>query len=186
MQTPQILELAVLESLLQDVREAGGTITDEISLLIRSGGKARVVENSDWNIKVTYPRDLELAEMILESRGKTRLRNDLERPLGISDSMNAQLTTLSSGLRIATCEVPHAETAAIGIWAGVGGRHEPANLSGISHFIEHMLFKGTCTALRSPDHAGGGRRGRRHECLHRRRSAPATMPPLPGIFSATV
>ena len=70
MQTPQILELAVLESLLQDVREAGGTITDEISLLIRSGGKARVVENSDWNIKVTYPRDLELAEMILERRGK--------------------------------------------------------------------------------------------------------------------
>jgi predicted Zn-dependent peptidase len=57
--------------------------------------------------------------------------------------MNAQLTTLSSGLRIATCEVPHAETSAIGIWAGVGGRHEPANLSGISHFIEHMLFKGT-------------------------------------------
>ena len=31
----------------------------------------------------------------------------------------------------------------MGIWAGVGGRHEPANLNGISHFIEHMLFKGT-------------------------------------------
>jgi hypothetical protein len=62
--------LAVLESLLQDVREAGGTITDEISLLIRSGGKARVVEYPDWNIKVTYPRDLELAEMILERRRK--------------------------------------------------------------------------------------------------------------------
>ena len=70
MQTPQILELGVLESLLQDVREAGGTITDEISLLIRSGGKARVVENPDWNVKVTYPRDLELAEMILQARGK--------------------------------------------------------------------------------------------------------------------
>jgi 2-C-methyl-D-erythritol 4-phosphate cytidylyltransferase len=68
MQTPQILELTVLESLLQDVRETGGTITDEISLLIRSGGKARVVENLDWNIKITYPRDLELAEIILENR----------------------------------------------------------------------------------------------------------------------
>ena len=68
MQTPQILELAVLESLLEDVRDAGGTITDEISLLIRSGGKAIVVENLDWNVKVTYPRDLELAEMILERR----------------------------------------------------------------------------------------------------------------------
>jgi 2-C-methyl-D-erythritol 4-phosphate cytidylyltransferase len=68
MQTPQVLELSVLESLLQDVHEAGGTITDEISLLIRSGGKAKVVENLEWNIKVTYPRDLELAEMILERR----------------------------------------------------------------------------------------------------------------------
>jgi 2-C-methyl-D-erythritol 4-phosphate cytidylyltransferase len=71
MQTPQILELAVLESLLEDVRDSGGTITDEISLLIRSGGKARVVENPDWNIKVTYPRDLELAQMIFERRGRT-------------------------------------------------------------------------------------------------------------------
>jgi predicted Zn-dependent peptidase len=57
--------------------------------------------------------------------------------------MKSQLTTLPSGLRIATCEMPHAETAAVGIWAGVGGRHEPARLNGISHFIEHMLFKGT-------------------------------------------
>lgn len=57
--------------------------------------------------------------------------------------MKTQLTTLPSGLRIATCEMPHAETAAVGIWAGVGGRHEPAPLNGISHFIEHMLFKGT-------------------------------------------
>jgi len=53
------------------------------------------------------------------------------------------LTTLDSGLRVATCEMPHAETAAMGIWASVGGRHEPAPLNGISHFIEHMLFKGT-------------------------------------------
>lgn len=57
--------------------------------------------------------------------------------------MKTQLTTLPSGLRIATCEMPHAQTAAVGIWAGVGGRHEPARLSGVSHFIEHMLFKGT-------------------------------------------
>jgi len=57
--------------------------------------------------------------------------------------MKTSLTTLPSGLRIVTCEMPHAETAAVGIWAGVGGRHEPAKLNGISHFIEHMLFKGT-------------------------------------------
>ncbi len=57
--------------------------------------------------------------------------------------MNTQLTTLPGGLRIATCEMPHAATASVGIWAGVGGRHEPAAVNGISHFIEHMLFKGT-------------------------------------------
>lgn len=57
--------------------------------------------------------------------------------------MKTQLTTLPSGLRVATCEMPHVETAAVGVWAGVGGRHEPAPLNGISHFIEHMLFKGT-------------------------------------------
>jgi predicted Zn-dependent peptidase len=39
--------------------------------------------------------------------------------------------------------MPHALTSAIGIWASVGGRHEPSKLNGISHFIEHMLFKGT-------------------------------------------
>jgi predicted Zn-dependent peptidase len=57
--------------------------------------------------------------------------------------MNTLLTTLPGGLRVATSEVPHAETVAMGIWAGVGGRHEPAEWNGISHFIEHMLFKGT-------------------------------------------
>ena len=57
--------------------------------------------------------------------------------------MKTELTTLPSGLRVATCEIPHAETASLGIWANVGGRNEPAKLNGISHFIEHMLFKGT-------------------------------------------
>jgi len=54
-----------------------------------------------------------------------------------------KLTTLPGGLRVATCEMPHVQTAAMGVWASVGGRHEPARLNGISHFIEHMLFKGT-------------------------------------------
>jgi len=68
MQTPQTMEFQVLQNLLNDVKESGGAITDEISLLIRSGARAKVVENADWNLKVTYPRDLELAEMILQRR----------------------------------------------------------------------------------------------------------------------
>lgn len=47
------------------------------------------------------------------------------------------------GITIATAEMPHMASVALGIWVGVGGRYEPAPLCGASHFIEHMLFKGT-------------------------------------------
>jgi len=39
--------------------------------------------------------------------------------------------------------MPSSQTVAVGIWCGVGGRHEPARIGGISHFLEHLLFKGT-------------------------------------------
>jgi predicted Zn-dependent peptidase len=56
---------------------------------------------------------------------------------------NTRLTKLPNGIRVVTCEMPHAQSATFGIWTAVGGRHEPERLTGISHFIEHMLFKGT-------------------------------------------
>jgi len=55
----------------------------------------------------------------------------------------AQVTKLSNGVRIASVEMPHMKTVSVGIWAAVGGRHEPASLCGISHFLEHLMFKGT-------------------------------------------
>ncbi len=70
MQTPQVMEAAVLESLLRGSRDAGAAVTDEISLFIRSGRIAKVVDCPGWNFKVTYPRDLELAEMVLRARGE--------------------------------------------------------------------------------------------------------------------
>lgn len=57
--------------------------------------------------------------------------------------MITQTTKLSNGVQVITCSMPHVESVAVGIWAAVGGRHEPLRLHGISHFIEHMLFKGT-------------------------------------------
>lgn len=54
-----------------------------------------------------------------------------------------QITRLSNGLTVATAEMPHMASVSLGVWVGVGGRHEPAALNGVSHFIEHMLFKGT-------------------------------------------
>src|SRR5579862_7022735 len=56
---------------------------------------------------------------------------------------NYRLTKLKNGTRIATAEMPHMESASVGLWSGVGGRHERKESSGMSHFIEHLLFKGT-------------------------------------------
>ena len=39
--------------------------------------------------------------------------------------------------------MPSSQTVAVGIWCAVGARHETARLSGVSHFVEHLLFKGT-------------------------------------------
>src|SRR5436190_23209459 len=52
-------------------------------------------------------------------------------------------TRLANGLTIATAEMPHMTSVSVGLWVGVGSRYEPAQLNGICHFIEHLLFKGT-------------------------------------------
>ena len=56
---------------------------------------------------------------------------------------NVQVTVLKNGATVATSAVADAESVSVGIWVGVGGRHEKASLTGASHFLEHMLFKGT-------------------------------------------
>ena len=50
---------------------------------------------------------------------------------------------LPNGVRVVAERIDHVRSAAIGIWVGNGSRFEPAELGGISHFIEHMIFKGT-------------------------------------------
>lgn len=54
-----------------------------------------------------------------------------------------RLTTLANGTRIASVEMPHMKSVSIGFWAAIGGRHEAREQSGIAHFLEHLLFKGT-------------------------------------------
>src|SRR5216117_4168104 len=54
-----------------------------------------------------------------------------------------QITRLPNGLTVATKEMPHMASVSLGLWVGVGGRYEPDVLNGVSHFIEHLLFKGT-------------------------------------------
>ncbi len=55
----------------------------------------------------------------------------------------AKDSRMDNGMRVVTATMPHVESVSIGIWVGAGGRCEPAVWSGASHFIEHMLFKGT-------------------------------------------
>lgn len=52
-------------------------------------------------------------------------------------------TTLPNGLRIVTDTMSDAESVALGVWVGVGTRHEELHENGIAHMVEHMLFKGT-------------------------------------------
>ncbi len=52
-------------------------------------------------------------------------------------------TTLKNGIRVLTKNMPYTRSVSMGVWVNVGARDEAASESGLSHFIEHMIFKGT-------------------------------------------
>jgi predicted Zn-dependent peptidase len=54
-----------------------------------------------------------------------------------------KITTLANGLRVITTSIPTAQSAAVAVFVGVGSRDETPRTNGVSHYIEHMLFKGT-------------------------------------------
>src|SRR5437016_5857383 len=69
--------------------------------------------------------------------------------------------TISNGIRVITERMPHVRSASVGIWIATGSREETVEETGISHFIEHMVFKGTENRTaeqiaRSVDSIGGG------------------------------
>lgn len=57
--------------------------------------------------------------------------------------MEVNLSKLENGLRVVTVERPETETISLGIWIKTGSSCENADINGISHFVEHMVFKGT-------------------------------------------
>src|SRR5215510_3947679 len=57
--------------------------------------------------------------------------------------MMTRVSTLANGLRIATDRFETVESVSLGIWIDVGTRHEPSEINGVAHFLEHMAFKGT-------------------------------------------
>ncbi len=57
--------------------------------------------------------------------------------------MNTHSTTVDQGLRVITTEMPDAQSVSVNVFVGAGSRYETRRLSGVSHYLEHMLFKGT-------------------------------------------
>jgi 2-C-methyl-D-erythritol 4-phosphate cytidylyltransferase len=69
MQTPQIFEKNLLERAYAAVAADKLSITDEVSAVEHLGEKVRLVPNDEWNVKITYPRDLLLAQAAMARRG---------------------------------------------------------------------------------------------------------------------
>jgi len=69
-------------------------------------------------------------------------------------------SVLPNGIRILTERMPHVRSVAVGVWVETGSRHEPEVRGGVSHLIEHLVFKGTATRTaqdiaRTMDSVGG-------------------------------
>jgi predicted Zn-dependent peptidase len=85
-------------------------------------------------------------------------------------------TVLANGLSVVTETLPYFPTVSLGLWWKTGSRHETAEVNGISHFIEHMLFKGTeqrtaYDIAREIDAVGGSLNaftGKEYTCLYAR------------------
>lgn len=59
--------------------------------------------------------------------------------------MSQIVTTLANGVRVVTIRMPHIDSVSVGVFVRTGSRNESKKLNGISHFLEHMAFKGTKT-----------------------------------------
>jgi 2-C-methyl-D-erythritol 4-phosphate cytidylyltransferase len=71
MQTPQIFSNALIRKAYAKVLEEGALVTDEVSAVERLGLPVALYHNADWNLKITFPRDIALAELVLASREKS-------------------------------------------------------------------------------------------------------------------
>jgi 2-C-methyl-D-erythritol 4-phosphate cytidylyltransferase len=68
MQTPQVFRFDWLVDAYKRIVDSGRTVTDEVSALHEAGYPVRLLQNPDWNIKITFPTDLDLAEKMINLR----------------------------------------------------------------------------------------------------------------------
>src|SRR3989442_2326748 len=111
----------------------------------------------------------------------------MNQPQSPPTSGTVTRSVLPSGIRLLTERIPHVRTVAVGIWVGVGSRYEPVEQHGISHFLEHLFFKGTATRsaleIAQAVHDIGGRlkaisrSGWSHLCVQGLSRPPVPTPP---------
>ncbi len=106
-------------------------------------------------------------------------------------------TVLSNGIKVITEEIPYLKSVSIGIWVTTGSRDEAPSENGISHFIEHLLFKGTerrtaYEIAREIDSVGGTLNaftGREYTCFYAKvidKNLPLAIDLLSDIFLHSV
>ena len=64
---------------------------------------------------------------------------------GAADDPDTNVVTLGNGVRIVAIALPHLQSVGVSVFVRTGSSHEGRRLNGISHFVEHMAFKGTHT-----------------------------------------
>lgn len=97
---------------------------------------------------------------------------------------------MPNGIRVVTEAMPQVRTAAVGLWIGAGSRYEAAEVHGVSHFIEHLFFKGThsrsALAIAQAVDALGGQLNaftdKEHTCIHVKVLADH-LPPIVELIS---
>ena len=162
----------------QKIQVQIGEIDDrgKLSLVpvVEDGAEAPVRRGRLGRLRVTSrstcgrPADsLAVGRLSVDQRiGSTRTLETVRNAEGQVTS-RVRRTVLPGGLRVITEQLAGVRSASVGVWVGVGSRDETPTLHGCSHFLEHLLFKGT----RQPDrdgHLGRARRGRRRvQRLHR-------------------
>jgi 2-C-methyl-D-erythritol 4-phosphate cytidylyltransferase len=72
MQTPQVFSSGLILQAYASLMAKHEMVTDEVSAVQKLGKKIALLKNEDWNFKITYPHDLELAEHVLSLRGKKK------------------------------------------------------------------------------------------------------------------
>jgi len=118
-------------------------------------------------------------------------------PSWIISGQGYQKTILDNGIKVITEEIPYLKSVSIGVWVTTGSRDEQPHENGISHFIEHLLFKGTerRTAFdiaREIDSVGGSLNaftGREYTCFYSKvidKNLPLAIDLLSDIFLNSV